>query len=80
MNIKAIATQITLGTAAFAGVVSDAGAQTAHEVINNIPQAPDNKYIYGILASGLIQIILRIVDKIDSRRKAKKEAAESLKV
>lgn len=73
--------QIAAGTIGFVGTVADSAAQTAHEALNQVQPALENPdtYLKGLIVSGAIQIIMKLLDKWSERRKEKRAAKAASK-
>lgn len=79
MRIATILTQLGAGTAGFAATVQpmvEAGQNVATDFVQQAATGLENpnNYVKGLLVSGLIQIVLRLIDKWSEKRKAKKAA------
>jgi len=77
-RIATLATQIAAGTTGFAAVVQPVQDGIA-DLAQQVPQGLENpgNYVKGLVVSGIIQIVLRLIDKWSEKRKAKKAAREA---
>ncbi|MBC8051868.1 MAG: hypothetical protein H7Y13_02270 [Sphingobacteriaceae bacterium] len=74
-------TQIAAGTIGFVGTVADSAAQTVTDAVSQAPAALENPntYVKGLIVSGAIQIIMKLIDKWSENRKARKAAKAATK-
>lgn len=78
MSNTSILTQLGAGTAGFAAVVQPV-QDGITDLVQQIPAGLENpnNYVKGLVVSGIIQIVLRLIDKWSEKRKAKKAAKEA---
>lgn len=77
-KIATLATQLVAGTTGFAAVVQPV-QDGITDLIQQVPQGLENpnNYVKGLVVSGIIQVILRLIDKWSEKRKAKKAAKDA---